>query len=129
LPFKKGQSGNPNGRPRSQVRAIANLALEARKHSVLALKTLVEICKKGETETLRLAAANGLLDRGFGRPVQSVDLSADGPVVQFNLFGDDLDPLEQRLLRDAIKSLEHQPPLQIESHAGERDSQTARASV
>jgi hypothetical protein len=119
MPFKKGQSGNPNGRPRGQTRAIANLAFEARKHSVLALKTLVDICRKGETESLRMAAANALLDRGFGRPTQSIDLSADNPVPQFNLFND-IDPLEQRLLRDALKTIEHEPRPQIESHAGER---------
>jgi hypothetical protein len=128
MPFQKGQSGNPNGRPRSQTRAIANLAFEARKHSVLALKTLVDICKKGETETLRMAAANSLLDRGFGRPTQSIDLSADGPIAQFNLFND-MDPLEQRLLRDALKTIEHEPALQIESHAGECDLQSSLAGI
>jgi Family of unknown function (DUF5681) len=128
MPFKPGQSGNPNGRPRSQTRAIANLAFEARKHSVLALKTLVEVCKKGETEALRMAAANALLDRGFGRPTQSVDLTADGPIVQFNLFGD-MDPLEQRLLRDALKTIEHEVPLQIESHPDECNSQSSLAGI
>jgi hypothetical protein len=103
MPFKKGESGNPRGRPRNQVRAIANLAFEARKHSGLALRTLVEICKKGETETLRMAAANALLDRGYGRPAQSIDMSPNSPVVQLNLFND-IDPLEQRLLQDALRS-------------------------
>jgi Family of unknown function (DUF5681) len=116
MPFKKGQSGNPNGRPRSQTRAIANLAFEARKHSVLALKTLVDICKKGETESSRMAAANAILDRGFGRPTQSIDLSADNPVVQFNLFSD-FDPLEQGLLRDALKSIEAEQRPAIEHRA------------
>jgi hypothetical protein len=107
MPFKRGQSGNPQGRPRGQVRAIANLAFEARQYSNLAVKTIVEICKHGETEALRLAAANHLLDRGYGRPTQSIDLATDGPVMQFNLFGD-IDPIEQKLLRDALKSIEHE---------------------
>ena len=113
MPFKSGQSGNPKGRPRGQVRAVANLAFEARKYSQLAVKTIVEICKSGETEALRLAAANSLLDRGYGRPTQSIDLATDGPVVQFNLFGD-IDPIEQQLLRDALKTIEHEQRLLIE---------------
>jgi Family of unknown function (DUF5681) len=110
VPFTKGQSGNPHGRPRGQLRAIANLALEARKHSLVALKTIVEICKNGETETVRLAAANSLLDRGFGRPTQSIELATDGPLIQFDFFKE-IDPLEQQLLRDALKTIEHDEQL------------------
>jgi Family of unknown function (DUF5681) len=106
VPFRKGQSGNPEGRPRGQMRAIANLAMEARKHSLVALKTIVEICKNGETQTVRLAAANSLLDRGFGRPTQSIELATDGPLIQFDFFKE-VDPVEQQLLRDALKTIEH----------------------
>jgi hypothetical protein len=37
------------------------------------LNTLVDICRAGNNRD-RVAAANALLDRGFGRPVQAVDL-------------------------------------------------------
>jgi hypothetical protein len=126
VPFKKGQSGNPEGRPRGQMRAIANLAVEARKHSLVALKTIVEICKNGESQTVRLAAANSILDRGFGRPTQSIDLSSDGPVTQFNLFSD-IDPIEQRLLRDALKTIEHEQRPQIGADSRECDVQPSPA--
>jgi hypothetical protein len=72
--YVKGQSGNPFGRPRKQ---ISNLGSEARKWTDLALTTLVEVCKgeiKGASVRDRLTAAMHLLDRGYGRPVQSVDL-------------------------------------------------------
>jgi hypothetical protein len=106
VPFRKGQSGNPEGRPRGQLRVIANLAIEARKYSLVAVKTIVEICKNGESEAVRLAAANSLLDRGFGRPTQSIELATDGPLIQFDFFKE-IDPLEQQLLRDALKTIEH----------------------
>lgn len=71
--FKKGQSGNPGGRPR----AIASLQLAARQHMTMALKTLAEIAKKGEKEASRVAAATALLDRGFGRPIVSIEMQLD----------------------------------------------------
>jgi hypothetical protein len=71
--FKPGQSGNPGGRAK---KAIGNLGAEARKYAGLALSTLVELCE-GKHKAMprdRLAAANALLDRGFGRPTQALDL-------------------------------------------------------
>jgi hypothetical protein len=72
------------------------------------------------------------LDRGFGRPTQSIDLSADNPVVQFNLFSD-FDPLEQGLLRDALKSIEAEQRPAIEHRpamgAAEPESQFSHAGT
>ena len=36
------------------------------------LATLIEICRNGENEGARIAAANALLDRGWGKPVAPV---------------------------------------------------------
>jgi hypothetical protein len=47
----------------------------AREYSGKALETLVKICESGENETARVAAANALLDRGYGKPSQHVDLA------------------------------------------------------
>jgi Family of unknown function (DUF5681) len=71
--FQKGQSGNPGGRPK----ANASLQLMARQHTGMALRTLAEIAKKGEKEASRVAAATALLDRGFGRPIQSMEMRID----------------------------------------------------
>jgi hypothetical protein len=92
MPFKPGQSGNPAGRKKGvlskAVRNTAatearksgettNLGAEARKFADLALNTLVVVCKaeiKGVTPRDRVAAANAILDRGFGKPAMQVDM-------------------------------------------------------
>ncbi len=53
---------------------------EARKQSVRAVEVLVEIMNDPlETGRTRIAAANAVLDRAFGKPVQQVDnTSSDG---------------------------------------------------
>ena len=73
------KSGNPAGRPKRQ---ITNLAAEARKHSAECIEMLLSIMRgtiKGVTPRDRLAAAMHLLDRGVGKPCQSVDFDLDGP--------------------------------------------------
>jgi hypothetical protein len=43
-----------------------------RQHKKAALLTLMEIADHGENESARVAAANSLLDRGWGRPAQAI---------------------------------------------------------
>lgn len=105
MPFKKGESGNPNGRPR---KAIADLSREARRYAHLALGTIVEICKKG-TERNKLAAAMALLDRGYGKPVTAIDLITAGRKLS-ELTPMELEMLEARLISAATGEPEPQPP-------------------
>jgi hypothetical protein len=63
--FSKGKSGNPGGRPK----AIASLRSEAQKYTLDMLQVLVKAAKKGS-----VTAAIAVLDRGYGRPPQSVDI-------------------------------------------------------
>ena len=67
--FKPGQSGNPSGR-RAEDRKIKLLA---RQHTENAVKTLVSIMEKADTDASRVAAANAILDRAYGKPKQIVD--------------------------------------------------------
>lgn len=69
MPFKKGQSGNPGGRPK-ELQGIQQLA---RDHAEEAIKALVSVAKKGKSESARVAAATALLDRGFGKPAQTME--------------------------------------------------------
>ena len=79
MPFVKGQSGNPGGRAKAVMPDGRTLSEAAREHSPAALQVLVDALSRPETA---LVAAKEILDRGFGRPAQSVELtgSEGGPV-------------------------------------------------
>lgn len=64
-PFQKGVSGNPSGRK-------PGLDQLCRKHTPAAINALVLALKVPQT---RVAAAVALLDRGWGRPLQSVEVN------------------------------------------------------
>jgi hypothetical protein len=64
----------------------------------LALNVLVEICRKG-AERNRLSAAVVLLDRGYGKPLQQLDLVALNRKLS-ELTADELATLQARVVSD-----------------------------
>ncbi len=82
-PFRKGQSGNPGGRPKevAEVRALA------RKHGQAAIKKLAALLKSKD-ERVVLGAAKELLDRGYGKSAQTITgEGGQGPVaVTFRMY-------------------------------------------
>ena len=70
----------------------------ARRHSKEAIERLIHWMKSDDGR-ISVAAANALLDRGFGRPAQLFDLSVDVVSRRIRELSDgELMLLEQRLL-------------------------------
>jgi len=79
-PWPKGVSGNPGGRPKE----VGHVRELARQHTETAIRTLVEIATDpGQPGRARVAAAEAILDRAWGRPPQAleVDAAIKGPVI------------------------------------------------
>lgn len=76
--FASGRSGNPGGRPR----VLADVQALAREHTGAAIATLAEIATDPKAPSAaRVAAANALLDRAWGRSTTSLTIhqEAEGP--------------------------------------------------
>jgi hypothetical protein len=74
MPFVKGQSGNPTGRPKVLLPDGRSLQDVAREYTISAVETLVGVMTNEEApHAAQVSAASAILDRGWGKPRQEVD--------------------------------------------------------
>lgn len=71
--------------------AKRHLSEIAKDHAAAALQVLVDIATSGESEAARVSAANAILDRGYGKPHQAVQMT-----------GPEGGPLKVELIRRVI---------------------------
>lgn len=98
MPFVKGQSGNPGGRPK-ELKEIQELA---RKSAPAAIAALAQIAESGESESARVSAATALLDRAYGKPVQQIDANINDERQIGDLTGAEID----NRIADALAAIE-----------------------
>lgn len=71
-------STSGQGRPKGALnKATQELKDLARVHTPAAIAELARLAVAAESETARVAAINSLLDRGHGRPAQSIAIGQD----------------------------------------------------
>jgi hypothetical protein len=83
MPFVKGKSGNPGGRKKITQESL-DLEASCKKLTPQALDTIVAIMQGGDNERNRLTAAQYIVDRGYGKPIQAVS-GKDGEAIQHDM--------------------------------------------
>lgn len=103
-PFAPGKSGNPGGRPKGWT----EVAAAAREHTLEAINTLVAALKC-PNKGVAVRAAAEILDRGWGKPVASIDMR----------FPDGAIPVEAKV--QALKALSDDQLDQLEALVGKAE--------
>ncbi|MET3839708.1 hypothetical protein [Bradyrhizobium sp. OAE829] len=88
----------------------ASLKFLAQKHVSVAIAGLVRIMRTSNSDSLRVSAINMLLDRGYGRPPQSLDVAVwDAPSLP-----EIRDDMSLKELQAAYKELRNMPAAAIQ---------------
>lgn len=59
----------------------ARLSELAKSYTDIAFSTLVDVAMNGSSDTARIAAANSILDRGYGKPKADLEEVVDLPAI------------------------------------------------
>lgn len=82
MAFKPGESGNPGGRPKKDT-TIVDLARAA---SPQAIAKIIELANNSSDPKIQIQACREILDRGYGKAAQAVELSgSDGEPLKIGI--------------------------------------------
>ena len=74
-------SGRPLGAANKATSELKlNLSELAREYTNNALDTLVKVMQSSQSDSARIAAANAILGRGYGRPTKTTSLEVNAPL-------------------------------------------------
>jgi hypothetical protein len=103
MPFAKGQSGNPAGRPRKGKTFTETLhkylnkkGEDGRKNHDALCETLINLALNGDDKT-QIPAIKYIMDRIDGKPAQTVDAQITGNIIDYDKI---MKKLEGALLND-----------------------------
>ena len=106
-PWKPGQSGNPLGRPPKPGSDVVTLA---RTLTVEAINTLASIMRNvDEPATARVSAANTILDRGWGKPLQTLTTPDGNSPITLHLLAAQLVSQQDRATDMVTPTIAHEP--------------------
>ena len=75
--FAKGKSGNPSGRPAKTSEEL-DLIAACKARTPDALGVILYVMQHGEQEKNRMAAAQSIIERAYGKPVQPQEVKIEG---------------------------------------------------
>lgn len=75
--FKPGVSGNPAGRAKKTPQEL-DLIAACKAKTPDALNVIVQLMQTADKDSVRLAAAQSIIERAYGKPVQPADVSVSG---------------------------------------------------
>lgn len=90
-PFKKGQTGNPNGRPKKipELEVLLAEVLGEEKDGITAAQAIL-MALRGKATKGDIRAAEVLLNRGYGLPKQKI-ITDINSVFEIHIDGEDSD--------------------------------------
>lgn len=99
----------------------------AQRHARRNIDNLVKLLLYGESESAQIAAAKGILDRGFGKP--AVEIGGDAAMLPFMMVPDPHGPSVSAEVRTEAKKYANLAILVLQKIADDGRSESARASA
>lgn len=73
MPFKPGESGNPNGINAGRKKMSPEMRKALEDYGIEGINNLIDLARNAKEERDRIKATTELLDRGYGKAVQAIE--------------------------------------------------------